>query len=229
VNYLYLLINLSSVIVPLIFSFHPKLQFYKRWNQLFPALFLSAIVFIPWDIYFTKKGVWGFNSGYVSGIYFFQLPVEEILFFLCIPYACMFTYHCLNLLVKKTILKCPENPITVALLFFLFSTGIFFIHRQYTSVTFIALGVLIFTLKYLLKVPWLGRFYFTYLILLVPFTLVNGILTGTALDKPIVWYNNNENMGLRLLTIPFEDVFYGMLLFLLNVTVFEFPALKNAA
>ena len=60
-----------------------------------------------------------------------------------------------------------------------------------------------------------------YLFLLIPFFIVNGILTGTGLEAPIVWYNNQENLGVRLLTIPIEDAFYGFELILLNVFFYE--------
>ena len=44
------------------------------------------------------------------------------------------------------------------------------------------------------------------LISLGPFLLVNGVLTG-LLDSvsPPVWYNDSENLGLRLMTIPVEE------------------------
>jgi len=51
--------------------------------------------------------------------------------------------------------------------------------------------------------------------------VVNGLLTGTGLDKPVVWYNEAEIIGWRIGSIPFEDVFYGMLLILCNVLVYE--------
>jgi lycopene cyclase domain-containing protein len=60
-----------------------------------------------------------------------------------------------------------------------------------------------------------------YLFLLIPFFIVNGILTGTGLEAPIVWYNNQENLGVRLLTIPIEDTFYGFELIVLNVFFYE--------
>ena len=73
----------------------------------------------------------------------------------------------------------------------------------------------------MLKSVWLNHLYFSYAILLIPFFIVNGILTGTGLSNPVVWYNENEIIGFRLLTIPIEDVFYGFFLILINVFLFE--------
>jgi lycopene cyclase domain-containing protein len=60
-----------------------------------------------------------------------------------------------------------------------------------------------------------------YAIILIPFFIVNGLLTGTGLDEPVVWYNDSQNLRMRILTIPVEDIFYGMLLLLLNTALFE--------
>jgi hypothetical protein len=60
-----------------------------------------------------------------------------------------------------------------------------------------------------------------YPILLIPFFIVNGILTGSGLPQPIVWYNNAENIGIQLWTIPVEDIFYGFELMLINVYLYE--------
>ena len=43
---------------------------------------------------------------------------------------------------------------------------------------------------------------------------------GTLPDPP-VWYNNNENLNIRIWTIPVEDFFYSMLLLLSNIGLFE--------
>ncbi|MBU1760481.1 MAG: lycopene cyclase domain-containing protein, partial [Bacteroidetes bacterium] len=64
----------------------------------------------------------------------------------------------------------------------------------------------------------MGKFYLAYLVSLIPFYMVNGILTAI----PIVMYNNAENMNFRVGTIPFEDHFYSMSLILLNLLFFEY-------
>jgi lycopene cyclase domain-containing protein len=84
--------------------------------------------------------------------------------------------------------------------------------------------ILSFYLAYLtlkVRARFLGYFYTAFGMILVPFFLVNGILTGTFLDEEVVWYNEQAIMGMRLGTIPIEDLFYGMLMMLLNVSVYE--------
>ncbi|MCX6295633.1 MAG: lycopene cyclase domain-containing protein [Bacteroidetes bacterium] len=218
---LYLIINIASVIVPILFSFHPKIKFYEKYNSIFPAMLLALVLFIPWDILFTYLGVWGFNRNYVLGFNFINLPIEEVMFFLCIPYACIFTYHCINKFMRIERFLKFEKVISLSLVLFLSVLAALNFTRLYTSVTFTALACFILFLKYILKVSWLHKFYLSYLILLFPFIIVNGLLTGTGLNEPIVSYNNNQNLGFRILTIPFEDVFYGMFLLMLSVSVYE--------
>ena len=65
--------------------------------------------------------------------------------------------------------------------------------------------------------------------ILIPFFIVNGLLTGSFIIDEIVWYNNNHNLGLRIGTIPIEDIFYGFsLLFLpLYISFSPWPANCN--
>ncbi len=76
----------------------------------------------------------------------------------------------------------------------------------------------------------LGEFYLSFLVILLPFGLVNGILTGSFIEEQVVWYNNQEILGIRLGTIPIEDIFYGMTLVLLSyflMETFQSRAMKN--
>ena len=218
----YLLVNFLTIIVPLIFSFHPKLKFYKYFKPLSFSICITALLFIAWDIYFTAVGVWGFNRNYIMELYFFNLPIEEVLFFFCIPFACVFTYHCLNKFFKIQWPLKIEVAFVMSFSVLLLGAGIIFNAKLYTSWTFISLGFVLLMFKYLLKINWLAKLVLIYPFLLIPFFIVNGVLTGSGIDEPVVWYNNTENLGLRMFTIPFEDVFYGFELILLNIFFYEY-------
>ncbi|HMQ01174.1 MAG TPA: lycopene cyclase domain-containing protein [Cyclobacteriaceae bacterium] len=221
-KYLYLLINFFSILLPFAFSFHPKANFSKKWKYLAPAIAIPGAIFIIWDVYFTQMGVWGFNPKYLSGIYLINLPIEEWLFFITIPYACVFTYEAVNYYSKRDILGPYQKYISYALIFFLLTLGILNLDKWYTSVTFISTAVFICLQVFWWKPDFLGRFYFAFLFILIPFFIVNGLLTGSMLEEQVVWYNDAENLGIRMFTIPFEDTFYGMLLLMMNVSLFEY-------
>ncbi len=217
----YLLIDTGTILVPFIFSFHPKLNFHRKFRFFFPANLITLFIFCLWDMFFTASGVWGFNQKYVTGLHIYNLPIEEILFFICIPYACVFTYHCFKEHVTIAWTEKTTDIVTALSSAVFLLTGIYFLGRAYTSAVFISLGVLMLVFRFRFKARWIGNLISVYLVLLIPFFVVNGLLTGTGLDEPVVWYNNLEIAGLRILTIPVEDIFYGFELILLNVFFFE--------
>ena len=228
-NYLYLLLDFISILIPFAFSFYPKANFSKKWKYVWPSIFITALIFVLWDIAFTQKGIWGFNPKYVIGISIYCLPIEEILFFICIPYSCIFLYEALNHLVSKDWLAPFASKITAILCFVLMSVGLFNIQRWYTSVTFISTSIFLATVQWKWKSTFLSRFYFSFLFVLIPFFIINGILTGSFISEPVVWYNVDETLGIKMGTIPVEDTFYGMLLLLMNISLFENFQRKNLA
>lgn len=207
--------------MPLAFSFMPQANFYKKWRFLWPGIAITGILFIVWDMAFTHMGVWGFNPRYVSGLYLYNLPIEEVLFFICIPYSSVFLYEALNYFFKRDVFETYTPSISIMLVMFLLTLGLMNTGRWYTGVTFIACAIFIALNQWRWKAPWLGRFYFAYIFVLIPFFIVNGILTGSFIDEPVVWYNEREMLGLRMGTIPFEDTFYGMLMLMMTVAIFE--------
>jgi lycopene cyclase domain-containing protein len=225
-KYLYLTLDIFAIIIPLGASFYSKAPFYKKWKYVWIALLIPAVIFILWDEAFTRMGVWGFNPRYLTGIYIGSLPLEEVLFFICIPYACMFTYFALNHLVEKDYLFPHQELISSALSVILMIAGLYHIDKSYTGVTFLGLGAFLAFQMLVLRPRYMGRFYFAFIFILVPFFLINGLLTGSFIDEQIVWYNDQENLGIRIVTIPFEDTFYGMLLIVMNVSVFEWLKIR---
>lgn len=226
-KYLYLTINLLTILFPFLFSFYSKANFSKKWKYVWSAILIPGIIFIVWDEFFTRLGVWGFNEAYLSGLYLGSLPLEEVLFFVCIPYACVFTYEALNYLISRDHFRPHQKIISIVLIVVCLFIGAINIDKWYTSTTFLSLAIYLIFLQFVKKESFLGRFYFAYLFILIPFFIVNGILTGSGIEEPVVWYNDDENLGVRIATIPIEDAFYGMLLILMNVSIFEWLQRKT--
>ena len=213
--YLYLLLNLGSISIPFLYSFHKKMNFIKQWKSVLTAILLVAILFVIWDVIFTHHGVWGFNNNYHLPFLIAGLPIEEILFFICIPYASIFIHYSLAyfkpslMLSEKTVRLVTILLVLIVVLVLIFHSDKLYTSVNYTLLTFSLLLGLFFGIQIL------RRFYISFLIILIPFFIVNGVLTGSFISEPIVWYNNLENLGIRLFTIPIEDVGYAFnLLFL---------------
>lgn len=224
----YLILNLLTISYPLFKSWDPRVSMATKWPALLPAIGITASVFIVWDALFTAMGVWGFNDSHLVGLQLLGLPVEEWLFFVTVPYACIFIYEVMNYFVKQDVLGRAARPFSIALVIVLAAMGLLHLDKWYTSVTFLCTAT---WLAFILwkRPAWLGRFYVGYLVSLVPFVIVNGLLTGSFLDEPVVWYNDAENLGIRLGTIPMEDSVYMLLLLLMNTTFYEWFRRKQGS
>jgi lycopene cyclase domain-containing protein len=218
VKYAYLLINFLTIIFPGLLSFDKRVQFFKSWKYIWLGMAITGLMFLFWDVLFTLNGVWSFNNKYITGIRFFELPLEEILFFLTVPFSCIFIYACLNYYVTWSIPQAVSKVISVLLILLSAAMLVAYHNRLYTLVTFSLLLVLMILLQFVFKSRWLSRFYMAYIVSLLPFYIVNGILTAI----PIVMYNNAENIAMRVGTIPVEDHFYSMALLVMNVGFFEY-------
>ena len=220
-NTLYLLLNLGSVSVPFLYSFHPRLQLHKRFLWIFISILLTMVIFIPWDVIFTLHKIWGFNDTYFLGTKFLSLPIEEWLFFICIPFACVFTHYALllyfpNLKLNKTSTKWISN----GLMALLFVIAVVNYDKWYTVINF-SLAIPLTYLVYTYNIKLLQHFLLTFLVMLIPFFIVNGILTGSFIEDQVVWYNNAENLGIRMGTIPVEDSIYAYTMILCNLFLTE--------
>lgn len=204
-----------TIAVPAILSFEKKLQFYKQIKYLTPAILVVGAVYIAFDIYMTKKGVWGFNPAYHLNIVFWGLPLEEWLFFIVIPYASIFLHDSFVLYFPKAVLPDKASFYLSCLLLVLFIFfAAFYIDKSYTAYIFLT-GAVAIGFSFFDKTKLINHFYISYLIILIPFFIVNALLTGTFIEDEVVWYNNTENLGIRVLSIPVEDFVYGFSLILL--------------
>jgi len=224
-NLLYLWINLGTLSIPFLLSFNKTGHFYKRWKPLFISIIILFFCVLSWDIWFAYQKIWGFNSDFLIGIDIFHLPIEEWLFFICVPYAFMFLYD------QLVVLKAPNylQKIEYILDYMMIGIATLFLIIGYPKLYTCTVSILVIlttSLAVFLKAPNKGIFYTSYVIILMPFTLVNGVLTGYFTDNPIVWYNNAENLGIRFLTIPIEDFLYYFLMY--EICYLSYEQIKKA-
>lgn len=187
---------------------------------------IPALLYIIWDMYFTAKGIWHFNEAYITGIKLYNLPVEEVLFFFVVPYCCVFIYACIRSYFPNLVNKKSADYFLIAFAVALCITGIIYAEKYYTSWTCIFTGaftLFIYALRKFFKSFDAVSFLISYAICLIPFLIVNGFLTAI----PVVLYNDAENLGIRIYTIPFEDAFYGMLLIQMNIVLYEYLKSKK--
>lgn len=214
----YALLLAGSILIPLLRSFEPRIRFRRLWPALFAGIAVQMLVYIPWDIVFTHRGVWSFNHDYVSGVFLWNLPVEEWLFFVVIPYCVVFSYEVIRYFLPRLVFPAVSYWVAVGSGILFLLLAVFNSHREYTLVVMLVAGILSLAQVFLRShKTWLSHYYITYLVTLVPFMIVNGVLTSL----PVVSYNDAENFGIRLFSIPVEDAVYLMGMMLIVFMVYE--------
>jgi lycopene cyclase domain-containing protein len=205
-----------SIAFPLAFSLSARFGFGARWKAAWAAVLASAIPFILWDIHFTRLGVWSFNPRYVLGPSFMGLPLEEILFFLAIPFSCLFIYQSLRRAPRLAAPGPWVRWIWGVTAVFLLAVADLHAHHAYTASVFL-LGSVASAAFALAAPAYSGHLLTAIAVQYVPFLIVNGLLTAL----PVVQYRSSEILGTRIGTIPVEDAVYSFILLALPVALYE--------
>jgi len=222
---LYFQLLLFTISFPLLASWDKRFNYASKFKYLFPSIFITATFFIIWDVIFTKNGVWGFSDVHTSNINLLYLPIEEWLFFIIIPFSCVFIYESVKYFFRLEKYENLSRNILMVVGVVLVITSLFNLDRSYTFWNFFFSGLFLLYSTFKRR-EYHAYFIISYIFHLIPFLIVNGILTDGNFDfnfstDPVVWYNNDENLFIRFITIPIEDFFYSMLLLLMNVTFYE--------
>ena len=198
------------------------MNFIRFWKPFFLAIITVGLFFIIWDIYFAYQNVWGFNDDYLIGIRWFKLPLEEWLFFLLIPYASNFIHYSLEYFFPKLELSKKVTQ-GISIILFAVSLGVFTwnLDKIYTASSF-GLFALLMLFQMLFQWKYARRFYISFIVIYIPFFFVNSALTGSYSDKPVVFYDDAENLGIRVGTMPLEDSFYCFSMLYGSVLLFEY-------
>jgi lycopene cyclase domain-containing protein len=212
--YLWILVGIAAV--PLGLSFDKKVHYVSRWPAVFAAAGIVGAVYIGWDILKTEADVWGFVERYAGSFKILGLPLPEILFFVVVPFSCIFIYEVVRAYFKERIIQIPRW-IWFAIAAVLAVLAVIFRTQVYTLTVLLSVAVF-FSLAAAIRPGLLGSRHFWLAVVLtyVPFLIFNGLLTAI----PIVVYNDAENWGIRVYTIPLEDFFYSFSLLGFNFLVF---------
>lgn len=213
-NYYYLILDLICFACPFVLSFDKNVAYYKKWRYAIIAIIFTCILFIPWDVYYTNAGYWGFNETYITGIEIFGLPIEENLFFVLVPFACIFVYECVLFYLPKTIKQLDTFLSWIHLIAFNAFILVFIIlywDRIYTLSSAIAVLLVINFSAFVFR-NHIAASLLSFVFILIPFFFINSALTGSYTAEEVVWYNPSTISGLHFGTIPVEDLFYNILL-----------------
>jgi lycopene cyclase domain-containing protein len=225
-RYLYIFLDVFTITGPFLLSFDKKVAFYKDWKGLFPSLIIVSLFYLVWDVWFTETGIWQFNYRYLLGPKLFDLPLEEYGFFLVVPYACLFIYR-----VWQSYFPNWKIPIDLSYILLMCVTTIITalsLDKTYTAVTFGLISISMLCYRFIpalwpkIKQNW-SHLFTAWVISIVPMLYVNGQLT----IKPVLIYNNMENLGIRVFSIPVEDFFYNFLYMLWMIPLFEYFAKRK--
>ena len=218
-NFWYIILLLVTLAVPLAFSFNSKIHFYNNIKYLLPALLFVTAIFIIWDLRFEERAIWHFNPEFVMGKYVLNLPVEEWLYFPVVSYLGVFVYEFLKHRFPN--FQRPNSFLVLSLVLLVLFGVLAFLSRQklYSFFTFFLLTIyMAYTIFRNRFKKHYSKFYLAYFILLVPFLIINGVLTAL----PIIEYNPLHILGIEIYTIPIENFAALFLLLLMNITIYEY-------
>ncbi len=216
----YLLINILTVIIPFLLSFEKKIKFYRNYIPLFVSIFAVGSVFIVWDIIATYRGDWNFNEDFLLGPKLLGLPIEEVFFFITVPYAAIYLYETGKFYYGDKIITFKKLPL-IFLAILSIIVGIIYRHQYYTSTIMFFFGfffIINFFQKSRDKIVNSKLYWIWILFMFLPFLIVNYFLTSL----PIVKYSGDAILGIRLVTIPIEDFFYSFSMLSFYLTVYLF-------
>ena len=221
-KYEYLIFNIIVLSGPLFFGSLKQYYFLDKLKYALLSIIIPAIPFLIWDTAVTDRH-WFFASEYTLGFRIFGLPFEEILFFITVPYACLFTWQMVKqysgIVISNKGKKPPYNIDLVVSIFFLIILIVATLSgKEYTSLAALSFSLSILFDKILgAKIFTTKRFLIYFLFVSAFILMFNGYLTW----RPIVTYDEIYQIGFRIFTIPIEDFFFGYALMIFSTSIFE--------
>ena len=221
----YLLFNVLVGLPPLLLSFWRPSYFADRLRRALGSCVLGSAPFVLWDSSVTGRH-WWFDPRYTLGIELLGLPIEELAFFVTVPFACLFVWEIVlgaprarpsTRLRWTTAVSCSLLVLAVAAAL----AGL-----EYTALA-LAGWVAVALLDHALGTSLLATpRYWAFLGVVALLTLMcNGYLTA----RPVVHYDPAYQLDVRVLTIPIEDFLFGFALVTSVVSVYAWRSQRTPA
>lgn len=213
----YLIINIGTILFPLLYSFESTIRYYRKLFAVLVSTLIVGIYYIVWDVIATARGDWSFNPDFLLGINIFNLPLEEIFFFITVPYSMIFLYEISKYyFTKKEVKYNPKFLLIIAVIFLVVS--IINYNQDYTFTVMLTNAILFSILSFhQIDILFRMQFWMYMILAFIPFFLVNYFLTSL----PVVMYGTESIFNIRITTIPLEDFFYNFSLVFFYVYVYE--------
>lgn len=218
-NYWYLLILFVMAAVTMFLFVKKTIVFFTELKYMIPAIIFSGAIFILLNIRLLETGIISFNPNYLTGKNILSLPIEEWLFLLLISLFSFSVYILVN--VNFANFEKPNLFLTISVILLLVFGFEAWVSREKLVPFFIFFlltiyfGYTIFRNRFKMH---LSKFYVSFGIAVVPFFLFKGILYSL----PVILYNNEHILGIRLFSVPIEEFGFFFLLMLINITIFEY-------
>ena len=215
----YLLFDLAVAAGPLWLSVRRGPTFFAhRWTKALGATLLAAVPMIAWDALVTGRH-WTFNHAHTLGVDVLRLPLEEWGFFFVVPFACVFTWEVLVRAGEGARLG-ALRAFTAVLGALLVAAGVavWGTGREYSALSLGGTGLaLLFdalagSAAMARPRAWLGLAAVSACTL-----LFNNFLTA----RPVVLYDPRVFSGLRIVTMPVEDLGFGLALLIPVFSLYE--------
>ena len=202
---LYLLLDLLILAAPLALSFDRRVRYVRRWPAVLASALLIVLVYGIWDAWMSFRGDWAFNSRYAGQARWLWLPPGEWLFFLVVPFSCLFVYEVVRAYLPEKQWRLPAAwwlaPITALL-----ALAVVYREQNYTSTVLLSSAAFLAYAAVLLpELLASSHFWLGLLLSYVPFLIFNGLLTAL----PVVLYSPRAIWGVRLYSIPLEDFLFS--------------------
>ena len=101
-RYQYLLLMAGCLLITLPLELVFGARVWRRPRRLLAAMALPVLVFVVWDVVAIRRAHWDYSQRYTTGWTLpFDLPLEELVFFLVIPICGLLTLEAVRSLLGR--------------------------------------------------------------------------------------------------------------------------------